>query len=129
MTTAAARSPEEVYLRLAPGVLLCRLAIRYRQRHRQSAPLLPLPFPSVLLPISFQLTADRWSRSSLPNCRESTRQRLGARASGIEREFAEREALETALAAKAARWREEVASRVEGYRSRRSKKNLAGNSR
>jgi uncharacterized RDD family membrane protein YckC len=46
--------------------------------------------------------------------------------SGLEREFAERHALESSLQEKAQRWRQEVASRVEGYRTRRSKKRLSG---
>lgn len=46
--------------------------------------------------------------------------------SGIEREFAEREALESTLDRQAEVWRQEVSSRVEGYRVRRSKKTLAG---
>lgn len=46
--------------------------------------------------------------------------------SGIEREFAERNAFETQLQQQADFWRDEVASRVEGYRTRRSKKTLAG---
>ena len=46
--------------------------------------------------------------------------------SGIEREFAERDAFETQLQRQSDFWRDEVASRVEGYRTRRSKKTLAG---
>ena len=46
--------------------------------------------------------------------------------SGIEREFAERQALESTLDAQSEFWRQEVARRVEGYRTRRSRKSLAG---
>jgi uncharacterized RDD family membrane protein YckC len=45
---------------------------------------------------------------------------------GIAREFAEREQLESSLESQAGVWRDEVASRVESYRSRRSRKQLAG---
>jgi len=45
---------------------------------------------------------------------------------GVEREFAVREALESQLNRQAERWREEVANRVEGYRTRRSRSRLAG---
>jgi uncharacterized RDD family membrane protein YckC len=45
---------------------------------------------------------------------------------GIEREFAERQQLESSLEMQAGVWRDEVASRVENYRSRRSRKRLAG---
>jgi uncharacterized RDD family membrane protein YckC len=45
---------------------------------------------------------------------------------GIEREFAERQQLESRLDSQAGVWRDEVASRVENYRSRRSRKRLAG---
>jgi uncharacterized RDD family membrane protein YckC len=45
---------------------------------------------------------------------------------GIEREFAERQALESTLDAQSEFWRQEVARRVEGYRTRRSRKSLAG---
>jgi uncharacterized RDD family membrane protein YckC len=45
---------------------------------------------------------------------------------GIEREFAERQQLESGLESQAGVWRDEVASRVESYRSRRSRKRLAG---
>lgn len=48
--------------------------------------------------------------------------RPGMAGSGIEQEFAEREAQER----RAEAWRNEVADRVEGYRVRRSKKTLAG---
>jgi len=46
--------------------------------------------------------------------------------SGIEREFAERQVLESQLDAQSEVWRQEVARRVEGYRTRRSRKSLAG---
>ncbi|MFB3916993.1 MAG: RDD family protein [Terriglobales bacterium] len=46
--------------------------------------------------------------------------------SGIEREFAEREQLESSLEQQSQYWREEVASRVNSYRTRRSRKRLAG---
>jgi uncharacterized RDD family membrane protein YckC len=46
--------------------------------------------------------------------------------SGIEREFEERNSLDSTLQTQADRWRDEVASRVDSYRSRKSKKTLAG---
>ena len=45
---------------------------------------------------------------------------------GIEREFAERGRLHADLERRAEFWREEVADRVENYRTRRSRKRLAG---
>ena len=45
---------------------------------------------------------------------------------GIERTFAEREVLEESLQYQSEFWRQEVASRVEGYRIRRSRKRLSG---
>ena len=46
--------------------------------------------------------------------------------SGIEREFAERDRLESSLEQQAQFWRDEVANRVNSYRTRRSRKRLAG---
>lgn len=46
--------------------------------------------------------------------------------SGIERVFAERQTLETVLQTQSEFWRQEVAQRVEKYRTRRSRKSLAG---
>jgi hypothetical protein len=46
--------------------------------------------------------------------------------SGIEREFAERQTLESTLQTQSEFWRQEVTRRVEGYRTRRSRKRLAG---
>ncbi|MFB3815682.1 MAG: RDD family protein [Terriglobales bacterium] len=46
--------------------------------------------------------------------------------SGIERAFAEREALEARLDQAAQCWRDEVTNRVDSYRTRRSRKRLAG---
>jgi len=58
----------------------------------------------------------------MSNYEDDLRRQPRMAGTGIEQEFAEREALER----RAEAWRNEVASRVEGYRVRRSKKTLAG---
>jgi hypothetical protein len=63
----------------------------------------------------------RRSRMRYPHRAEPVHPRTG-----IEREFAERDALDSELTTQASVWRDEVASRVDSYRARRSKKSLAG---
>jgi uncharacterized RDD family membrane protein YckC len=65
--------------------------------------------------------------SSSPEGQEKNRLQPGiASQTGIDRVFGERQALESALQGQSEYWREEVANRVEGYRTRRSRKRLAG---
>jgi uncharacterized RDD family membrane protein YckC len=89
-----------------------------RQSARHSRPDPALADPPAGEPTEEQLSAgtgisnsERWDTPPL---------------SGIAREFAERRQLEDRLQLPAGAWREEVANRVEGYRSRRSRHRLAG---
>ncbi len=82
--------------------------------------------PASEIPDSTHRARARYSRTEHAASESAGAERETAVKSGIERTFAESEALDKKLGEAAQYWRDEVSTRVDSYRTRRSRKRLAG---